>query len=216
MQKKCLFALDNFQIEVAELLMEYASHCAKAMGLHRQVHSSSPISGRKNLFWTLFVLDKAIFFLTGKPFTLPSYDCGVPLPSSSSTDISERMFLARISLARIQERIYMNLYSAQATCQSANSHNNAVHQIEQDLQQWLISNQPLLSNTDVLPSHHPCYYVGPELLTLHGMCLIMVIRFNIDPAGDIKCLNETRATMARIQSLDQQTEIRGKEAALRR
>ena len=48
------------------------------------------------------------------------------------------------------------------------------------------------------------------------MCLIMVIRFNIDPAGDIKCLNETRATMARIQSLDQQTEIRGKEAALRR
>ncbi|KZF20972.1 hypothetical protein L228DRAFT_240687 [Xylona heveae TC161] len=217
---KCLFALDNFQIEVAELLMEHASHCAKGMGLHQQrpysLASHSLLSPeRQNLFWCLFVLDKAIFFLTGKPCTLPSYDCNVPLPSPATDDIPQQMFLARIHLSKIQEQIYTSLYSAQAVQQSTRLREDAVYRLQHELQRWLLLNESLLSNNDNSPSH-PCHYVGPELLTLYGMCLVMVMRFSTDALGDRQCLDEARATIGRIIDLDDAAELRGKEAALRR
>src|SRR5436190_21408121 len=89
------------------------------MGLHQQDHriegySEEEVQERRNLFWTLFVLDKHFSLLTGKSCCLPSYDCDVLRPELEPANKLQKYFNARIGLALVQERIYVGMYSAKA------------------------------------------------------------------------------------------------------
>ena len=68
-----------------------------------------PFQERESLFWNLFVLDKNISFLTGKPCLLPSYDCDVQAPSPGTDNLSQQYFSSRVDLTIIQEQIVRQL-----------------------------------------------------------------------------------------------------------
>ncbi|GFN21100.1 Zn(II)2Cys6 transcription factor [Aspergillus tubingensis] len=104
-----LFALKYLQFTMFEALFTQACELAKSMGLHRS--KGKPCAEGRNLFWSLFIIDKHISLIIGTPCLLPSYDIGLPLPTSSGMLLSDQ-FDARISLARIQERISRSLYAS--------------------------------------------------------------------------------------------------------
>ncbi|GAT20326.1 hypothetical protein RIB2604_00700040 [Aspergillus luchuensis] len=112
------------------LLADEAFHgcCAMAqrMGLHRERQSSDEhveeAEERRLLFWTTFILDKAIAFNLGRAYMLPSFDCSTPTPDMSLHSVPVEGLSARIGLALIQERAYQILLA------SGNTHNNRTRQ----------------------------------------------------------------------------------------
>ncbi|RAH62257.1 hypothetical protein BO85DRAFT_516786 [Aspergillus piperis CBS 112811] len=112
------------------LLADEAFHgcCAmgQRMGLHRERQSSDEhveeAEERRLLFWTTFILDKAIAFTLGRAYMLPSFDCSTPTPDMSLHSVPVEGLSARIGLALIQERAYQILLA------SGNTHNNRTRQ----------------------------------------------------------------------------------------
>ncbi|PWY74691.1 hypothetical protein BO83DRAFT_443670 [Aspergillus eucalypticola CBS 122712] len=104
-----LIALRYFQFTLFEIVFTQACELAKSMGLHRSM--GKPCAEGRNLFWSLFIIDKHTSLISGTPCLLPSYDVGIPLPTSSGILLSDQ-FNARASLARIQERMSRSLYAS--------------------------------------------------------------------------------------------------------
>ncbi|PYH69346.1 Zn(II)2Cys6 transcription factor [Aspergillus vadensis CBS 113365] len=107
-----LVALKYFHFTLFETVFTQACELAKSMGLHRSMgNAARQCAECRDLFWSLFIIDKHTSLITGTPCLLPSYDVGLPLPTSSGILLSDQ-FDARISLARIQERISRRLYAS--------------------------------------------------------------------------------------------------------
>jgi len=89
---------------------------ARSIGLHRQGSNGSTIEAAsqemlKKLFWTLFISDTNSALTFGTHLSLPSSECSVDLPSTDRGEKDDDIFLARVRLAQIQQRVYVNLYS---------------------------------------------------------------------------------------------------------
>jgi hypothetical protein len=66
----------------------------------------------KKLFWTLFISDTNSALTFGTHLSLPSSECSVDLPSTDDGEKDDNIFLARVRLAQIQQRVYVNLHSS--------------------------------------------------------------------------------------------------------
>jgi len=189
------------------------------MGLHRRgqhTTNDNSLAERQNLFWSLFIIDKNLSLLTGKSARLPWYDCEVQLPEPSQSDLPQSYFVSRARLSIIQEQVYSSLYSADALRQTELVREQAIVRLSDKLQQWLHDHARLLSKKEFLGDKEPMQHLGLELSILCGMHLIMVCRQARTAASLNKCYQTSREVMEKLYQLAQRTELRGKEASLRR
>ncbi|RAL01977.1 Zn(II)2Cys6 transcription factor [Aspergillus ibericus CBS 121593] len=134
-----LVALRYFRFTMFETVFTQACELAKSMGLHQSSFTANAkqCAECQTLFWSLFILDKHISLVAGKSCLLPSYDCGIPLPPSTTTGILlDDLFAARIALAHIEEEIVCSLYSAQAPRLSPNHLSRRAHKLIHRLNDW--------------------------------------------------------------------------------
>ncbi|PYI12190.1 hypothetical protein BO78DRAFT_425429 [Aspergillus sclerotiicarbonarius CBS 121057] len=141
-----LVALKYFRFTMFETVFAQACELAKSMGLHQ---SSSTADAKQcaecqKLFWSLFILDKHTSLVAGKPCLLPSYDCGIPLPPSTTGILLDDLFAARISLAHIEEDVFCSLYSAKAPQLSPNRLSRRAHKLVRRLNDWTLQHSRIL------------------------------------------------------------------------
>ncbi|BCR98940.1 fungal specific transcription factor domain-containing protein [Aspergillus luchuensis] len=135
-----LVALRYFHFTLFETVFTQACELAKSMGLHRSM--GKPCAEGRNLFWSLFIIDKHTSLITGTPCLLPSYDVGIPLPTSSGILLSDQSD-ARISLARIHERISRSLYAG-IPCVSRKCLRRRAYKLVRRLNDWTTQHSHIL------------------------------------------------------------------------
>lgn len=146
----CLVAQENFQIGLAEAMLEQACQVARMMGLNRKHRvppepSPSDVEEKSSVFWSLFIMDKHISSLMGNSCRLPSYDCDLPFPEDEHF---QRYLVPQIRLARIQEQIYIDLYSAHAKGRSSTSRQRRIPRLRKSLEQWYKLHEGVLTAED--------------------------------------------------------------------
>ncbi|KAI5805199.1 fungal-specific transcription factor domain-containing protein [Geopyxis carbonaria] len=122
-------------------LLSQAARSAQALGLHRRDNlppglSKKAIQERRSLFWVIYTLDKCMSLTSGRSASLPEYDCDVELPTDDGTNPYHANFLAMIALSRIQARIYVRLYSAQAATSTPTQLEAAIVDLDAELRAW--------------------------------------------------------------------------------
>ncbi|PYH97030.1 hypothetical protein BO71DRAFT_417308 [Aspergillus ellipticus CBS 707.79] len=102
------------------LLSAAASHC-QTLGYHRESTLTKDHDGnehsKRRLFWTLYVSDKRISLILGRASYIQDLDIDVDVPAASSDPAIrpwDEAFYWTIKLAKVEGRIYNDLYSATA------------------------------------------------------------------------------------------------------
>lgn len=119
---------------------------AQMIGLHKSQQASSDVDehSRRTLFWGIYVLDRYLSVVSGRPMAINDLDVTIDLPAALSGSIQDDWgtneykyvagVTAHVRLARIVGKIMSNLYPA-ARC-SSDRRAEVLRQIEQDLKQW--------------------------------------------------------------------------------
>lgn len=175
------------------------------MGLHQQTpdvegYTWAEIQERRNVFWTLSVLEKHFSLLTGKSCCLPSYDCDVLAPEAEPGNKSQKFFLARIGLALIQERIYVSLYSAKAMRITEAQKQVSITRLDADLRLWYERFDTVLVDAKSDLTTRECV-LAIEIEFLYYNCCIMVHRRSSGTPDKVQCLNEARQSLELLQTL---------------
>jgi hypothetical protein len=100
-----------------------ASHTIQALGLHCKSPLSSQNSDRDaiiGLFWTVYMAEKMLSLRLGRSSTLRDQDITLspPFPQRSDDSFLVHLTPGWVRLARIQGRIYDEIYTSEATKQS--------------------------------------------------------------------------------------------------
>lgn len=177
------------------------------MGLHQQlsdpsnIHASAQAEERKNVFWTLFVLDKSMSLMTGHSCSLPSYDCDVPLPEVTQEYPLHPQFLARIRMARIQEQIHKNLYAVEASRKTDAERRKAIVQMDAELRDWWNLHKDIIRQEKIDGAKIEDL-VGAELSFCFYNSRIMVHRAGSIPGRKSECLDDARACIAIMEKMN--------------
>lgn len=119
---------------------------AQMIGLHKSQQASSELDehSRRTLFWAIYVLDRYLSVVSGRPMAINDLDVTVELPMALCESIqsdwgtNEHKYVAGVNahvrLTRIVGKIMSNLYPA-ARCGSGRR-TEVLRQLEQDLDQW--------------------------------------------------------------------------------
>ncbi|KAE8153839.1 hypothetical protein BDV25DRAFT_15217 [Aspergillus avenaceus] len=92
---------------------------------------------RRELYWTLFVMDKQRTCVTGHPFNLYFHDYNVQLvPDGASLTPVQQARIMHIYMASLWEEIYVSLYSARAARQSYAHRQRKVEQLDRLAHKW--------------------------------------------------------------------------------
>ncbi|KAL6721618.1 hypothetical protein ACLMJK_000722 [Lecanora helva] len=135
-----LVAQENFQSSISSFLLSQACQLARILGLHQQRLGTPGLDlvqqeERRNVFWSLYILDTTTSFTREKPKYLPLVDCDVDLPpSSTSTNSSGTIFVAKVRLAQVQENTYQSLYSAEAARWSSSKRQKRCEKLSRELE----------------------------------------------------------------------------------
>lgn len=129
------------------IILSATARLGHAIGLHRSLSdaiiSADQVEERRNLFWTIYTIDKDISLQSGSPPMIHDQDIGVALPEENSQvvrypsgKVRLDTFLIAAKLALIESRIYMELYSTRSRTKSAKQRMKSVSTIDADLQKW--------------------------------------------------------------------------------
>jgi hypothetical protein len=124
-----------------------AGRMAYSIGLHQKLDDfglgEAEINQRRNVFWIVYIMDKVLALRLGQPGVMNDDDIGVDLPrehkkfsyypdGSRAYDI----FRCQVQLAKLESRVYTELYSAKAHKRPALERLRSVGQLDKDLQDW--------------------------------------------------------------------------------
>jgi len=131
-------------------LVATAVRLAHAIGLSLPLThfglSEVQINERRDVFWILYIIEKTFSIQTGRPAIIHDQDIGISLPKpytpislpqSEKPDFST--FLVWAKLARIESRVYSELYSARSRTRSVLQRLTSVGNLDLELQKWLDS-----------------------------------------------------------------------------
>lgn len=114
------YAIDNSKPSLAWSFCSASAQKCLSLGLHRD-HVANEKNNFRNqnqwLFWTTYVIDKALSLRLGRPSNLPDYDITVLPPDPAQApgpepwSFADLTFVSWIHVARIQGRAYEELYS---------------------------------------------------------------------------------------------------------
>ena len=135
-------------------LLSYAARLSQAIGLHRNSNpshfsSKAELEERKLVFWNIYILDKTFALTLGRTPVLPDYDVDVELPEDDGTNPCLKYFFALIGLAKVQNAIYMRLYSVSAGKQSDEEKDKAINELDGELEQWWEETRRVLEEESV-------------------------------------------------------------------
>lgn len=123
------------------VLAASALRLAQAIGLHRSIHEGftpEQIEERRNVFWTGFVIERAILMRSGRPSVMQEDDIGIDLPKPNVLTLPNQPQHLRYTstLSLLQGRIYNKLYSAKAIAKPALERLQWVSTLDEELQEW--------------------------------------------------------------------------------
>ncbi|OKL56139.1 hypothetical protein UA08_08746 [Talaromyces atroroseus] len=214
-----LIAMDHFQMETADVLLEQACRLALDAGIHHEnngtfIYSPAEIKERRGLFWTLFVLDKNWSLIKGRNPFIPLQTCSIPFLTPDTTNeadnVLEKYFLVRIRLAMIQEQIYLDLYSSQGKRRQHTL--DTITVLDNLLQQWYKEHTALL---DVSLLNGPQSALALEILFHYQNSRILVLSCVDEWSCRAACVNLSRESIMILQNLNQSRGIE-KHSALHR
>lgn len=181
-----------------------ACRLAQAIGLHRRSDPSrfngeADYEERKWVFWNLYVMDKSLAMTLGRSACIPDYDIDVELPKRTD-EICWPLFLACVSLAKIQSRTYERLYSAAASACSSEERRTIIMSLDGELRQWSEETEKL--NIDCASDILEEKYVELELRFNYYNSLLLIHR--VDQGNGTQseeiCLDSARKAIASIQT----------------
>lgn len=120
---------------------------AHAIGLHRSLNnfglSEDQTDERRNVFWILYIIEKGFSIQSGRPSVIHDQDIGISLPTENPT-ISTfpsgkrefNTFVIVAKLARIESRVYSELYSARSRTRSVLQRLKSIGILDTELQKW--------------------------------------------------------------------------------
>ncbi|KAL3418749.1 fungal specific transcription factor domain-containing protein [Phlyctema vagabunda] len=124
-----------------------AVRLAHVIGLHRSTEnpriSEEESVERRNTFWTLYIMDKAMALQNGGPPLIHDQDIGILLPESDMgiTRLSKgkkiySTFGLATKLSMIESRIHSELYSARSQTRSVSQRLKSIRELDQELLEW--------------------------------------------------------------------------------
>ncbi|RVD83604.1 uncharacterized protein DFL_007987 [Arthrobotrys flagrans] len=188
------------------MLLSQACRLAQAIGLHRQSHPAQNFSEeeaveRQLVFWTLYVMDKALSLTFGRSTCLPDFDVDVDLPDNVTGNVLlTQHFSGWVWLAKIQSQIYMRLYSASACKASDEDRQHASKELELELRNWWAQNG---AGLQLIPSIglFEKQYLELEIKFSFHNSMIMIHRVN-KGGGELSeaiCLDSARTSVQLIK-----------------
>ncbi|EWC43735.1 hypothetical protein DRE_07395 [Drechslerella stenobrocha 248] len=198
------------------MLLSQACRLAQAIGLHRQSHPAQNFSEeesveRQLVFWTLYVMDKALSLTFGRSTCLPDFDVDVDLPDNVTGNVLlTQHFSGWVWLAKIQSQIYMRLYSASACRASDEDRQHAAKELELELRNWWAQNG---AGLQLIPSIglFQKQYLELEIKFSFHNSMIMIHRVN-KGGGELSeaiCLDSARTS---VQLIKQTLEVNNQDA----
>ncbi|EPS37561.1 hypothetical protein H072_8739 [Dactylellina haptotyla CBS 200.50] len=198
------------------MLLSQACRLAQAIGLHRQSHPAQNFSEeesveRQLVFWTLYVMDKALSLTFGRSTCLPDFDVDVDLPDNVTGNVLlTQHFSGWVWLAKIQSQIYMRLYSASACRASDEDRQHAAKELELELRNWWAQNG---AGLQLIPSIglFEKQYLELEIKFSFHNSMIMIHRVN-KGGGELSeaiCLDSARTS---VQLIKQTLEVNNEAA----
>lgn len=121
------------------------NHC-RTLGYHRLSERAATSSraatdpeNTRRLFWSVYIMDKTLCLLLGRASCLQDFEIDALQPALS-IDPGRRPwdenFVSALELARIQGRIYDQLYSPSALKAAKEQRANIIMALEKDLDDW--------------------------------------------------------------------------------
>lgn len=131
----------HLQPQAVYILVAAAGRLAYGIGLHRNPNddwdiSDAEIVQRKNVFWILYTMDKTIALRLGQPSVMNDDDIGIDLPPQEVPPTEIDMFRYRVQLARLESRIYSELYSARGQSRLPLERLRLVGELDKALIEW--------------------------------------------------------------------------------
>ncbi|RSM19112.1 hypothetical protein CDV31_002033 [Fusarium ambrosium] len=121
----CLVAQTSLSEDVAALVFSFAVHVAKSIGLRHWTSANSAertnteeYQEKQQVMYCMTCLGRAVAWSSGLSFDLPSVDL---LERSLSTSSTTSHLATRVSLLQLEEQVYGDLYSDEATSQGPNA-----------------------------------------------------------------------------------------------
>ncbi|OGM45349.1 fungal specific transcription factor [Aspergillus bombycis] len=189
-------------------IIGFAVRYAVELGIHRNITCGGPraqdpyrIEIRRRVFWSAYVLDRAVSLTLGRPFALSESDIDVDLPvaleqrpvngketqykqpsvalaETKTSNLSSFVHLCR--LRRLESRIKQELYSASAPTMTQNySYDATIDALRQELVEWL-NNIPFKATADGPPQESYSLYDTPEFFRIqYSKALRMLLQQRI-------------------------------------
>ncbi|RTE76482.1 hypothetical protein BHE90_009061 [Fusarium euwallaceae] len=144
---KCNLELGSRRFNSAWMTLGVAVRLGQMMDLHREQSSADPVEAhyKRCAFWAMFVLDRYLAVLLGRPLAMHEGDITVALPTEVNAQIEneigswEKKLLtgvtAHTGLSRITGHAISLLYSG--TGHNSNDIEEAVTMLEKEMDDWL-------------------------------------------------------------------------------
>lgn len=146
-----LFLLGTPNPQPSFFLVSAAIRTAHAIGLHKRGSTFNlnqvEIEQRSRVFWIAYMLDKDICLRTGRPPAQDDDDMNVDLPTEDPEDNignipladgkgKVNLFRMMCCIARIESRVYKQLYSARAAKQTEGELLHTIGELDRELEAW--------------------------------------------------------------------------------
>lgn len=134
---------------------------AKSIGLQHpdsgpSLRSPEAAQERKNVFYSLYVLDKAVSWTAGWSACLPTSDVDLPTASQDPYDNVSGHLIAKVKMAQIQEEAYVTMYSSQARRKSEAELGQHVSSLSMMLEKWSAEYGAVLEDETPNEDFPPC------------------------------------------------------------
>ncbi|THC96893.1 hypothetical protein EYZ11_003610 [Aspergillus tanneri] len=195
-----------------------AMRYAVESGMHRNIRSHNSqirnpymVELKRRVFWSTYILDRAVSLTLGRPFALSESDIDVPLPvdiddditdadiilqlqqahqipSSTGYDVSETSnlssFVHLCRLRRLESRIKQKIYSTDIPLSTSdNSYDETLDSLRNELTEWLdrVRRQP---EPESEPKRDYCVYDTQEFYRIqYSKSLRMLLQHRISPTA---------------------------------
>ncbi|KIW89039.1 uncharacterized protein Z519_10524 [Cladophialophora bantiana CBS 173.52] len=139
--------------EAAFSLLGIAARLGNALGLHRWLEgfglSRAELEQRQKVFWILYILEKDMSSRVGRPSAIDDDDIGFGFPaeqshgnggisisSASHGDTKFYPFHYMCTLARIESKVYKELYAYAARLKTSSERLESISRLDAELQEW--------------------------------------------------------------------------------
>jgi hypothetical protein len=198
-----MVALEHFSTVKFEMLFSQTCLIAKMLGLHKPVQSQDDAAEntaeQRDLFWSLYVIDKQMCLLRGTTPHLLSFDCDVPFPGANPEYPPNPRFLAAIEMAHLQEKTHYSLLSIGASRNSEAARQQNCDVLSANLTAWAATHQYFLSTSATAPIRESVLALELKFSLL--ACKILINRENGRAESRSQRLVDSRESLAIVKAL---------------